>query len=81
MISESFCISDVSAAMTEMVREEEKRFGSLRRQVSDLTPAIGQLHKRIVSDHQLSREWSDVTRDIADISSSAGMINNAILPT
>ena len=49
-------LSDLTGPMTEMVREEEKRFQTLRRQVGELAPAIGQLHKRIVADHQLSRQ-------------------------
>ena len=48
-------LSDLTGPMTEMVREEDKRFQTLRRQVGELAPAIGQLHKRVVADHQLSR--------------------------
>ena len=42
----------------------------MQRQIGELAPAIGQLYKRIVTERQLGREWSDVTRDITDISSS-----------
>ena len=43
----------------------------MQRQVGELAPAIGQLHKRIVTERQLTREWSEVTREIVNISSSA----------
>ena len=42
----------------------------MQRQVGELAPAIGQLYKRIVTERQLGREWSEVTREIANISSS-----------
>ena len=64
-------LSDVTKPMADLVQDEDQRFRALQRQIGELSPAIGQLHKRNVTEHQLSREWNDVTRDIADISSSA----------
>ena len=52
------------------VTDEESQFRALQRQVGELAPAIGQLHKRIVTERQLGREWSEVTREITNISSS-----------
>ena len=52
------------------VTDEESQFRALQRQVGELAPAIGQLYKRIVTEKQLGREWSEVTREIANISSS-----------
>ena len=39
--------------------------------MGELAPAIGQLHKRIVVERQLTREWGEATREIVNISSSA----------
>ena len=43
----------------------------MQSKVSELTPAIGQLNKKFVTDKQLTREWQDLTRDIASIDTSA----------
>ena len=42
----------------------------MSRQIGELAPAIGQLHKRTITERQLSREWSEVTREISNISTS-----------
>jgi len=69
--ADSSDLSEITRGMGELVQEEERRFRALQRTISDLSPAIGQLHKRNVSEHQLNREWSDVTRDIPSVTSSA----------
>ena len=37
-------------------------------QLTDLSPAVHQLHKRYSSEGHLTKEWGEVTREMADIS-------------
>ena len=40
-------------------------------QLTDLGPAVHQLHKRYSSEGPLTKEWGEVTREMADISTAA----------
>jgi len=57
--------------LTEACTEEANRSEQLQTKVGELTPAIGQLNKKFVTDRQLTREWQDLTRDIASIDTAA----------
>jgi len=66
----SIDLSEWTRKLNTIVTDEESQFRALQRQVGELAPAIGQLYKRIVTEKQLGREWSEVTREIVNISSS-----------
>jgi TANK-binding kinase 1 len=69
---------DADASLTELCRqleeiqaEEAEGFLRLQGQLTDLGPAVNQLHKRYSSEGHLIKEWGEVTRDLADISTAA----------
>ena len=51
----------------EISTEEAEGFLKLQSQLTDLGPAVHQLHKRYSSDGHLTKEWGEVTREMADI--------------
>merc|ERR1719221_2171463 len=70
--------SDTNTSMAELWRqideiqvEEVEGFGRLQNQLTDLAPAVHQLHKRYASDGHLHKEWLESTREMADISSAS----------
>jgi TANK-binding kinase 1 len=56
-----------------VVSEDAMRFEKCRRQLDELAPAIAQLHRRYVREHQLSREWKDATRELPSSISPAAI--------
>ena len=54
----------------EISTEEAEGFLKLQSQLTDLGPAVHQLHKRYSSDGHLTKEWGEVTREMADISTA-----------
>ena len=57
--------------LNEACTEEVTRSEQLQTKVGELTPAIGQLNRKFVTDRQLTREWQDLTRDIASVDTAA----------
>lgn len=63
--------SEWTKRLVDLLTDEESTFAVLKKRISELSPAIGQLNKRFVIERQLTREWQDVTRDIPGIESAA----------
>ncbi len=61
----SSILSDWRRQAETLVGEERVRFSTFQRQLSDLSPAIEQLHQRCVREHHLQRHWRDATREQA----------------
>lgn len=57
--------------LSEVCQDEANRIEELNTKFAELAPAIGQLNKKFVQDRQLTREWQDLTRDIASIDTSS----------
>merc|ERR1712072_708452 len=57
--------------LSDLCQEEASCLEGVQKKISELAPAIGQLNKRFVHDRQLHREWQDLTRDLANIDTSA----------
>merc|ERR1712106_1239062 len=57
--------------LNDAANEEASQAEQLQTKVGELTPAIGQLNKKFVTDRQLTREWQDLTRDIASVDTAA----------
>jgi len=77
--------SDTNTSMAELWRqideiqvEEVEGFGRLQNQLTDLAPAVHQLHKRYASDGHLHKEWLESTREMTDISSAAIRANTYV---
>jgi len=55
----------------DILTEESEGFTRLNSQLSDLTPAVAQLHRRYKVEGHLSREWGEMTREIKKIDTAA----------
>jgi len=64
-------LAELCRQVDEIQTEEAEGFLKLQGQLTDLGPAVHQLHKRYSSDGHLTKEWGEVTRDMADISTAA----------
>jgi len=62
---------ELSRQVDEIQTEELEGFSRLQNQLTDLSPAVHQLHKRYANEGHLSKEWSEVTREVADISTAS----------
>ena len=71
--SETAVTSWRQRAEDEVLSSDRKRVAAFRRQLDELSPAIAQLHKRCVTEHHLTREWAEATRD----TTVTGTANNA----
>ena len=67
----SSALSPWKKQVDDLVKDDANRFKGLKRQLDDLFVPINHLNKRYVTEHQLSREWNEVTREISNISPCA----------
>jgi len=61
-------LAELCRQIEEISTEEAEGFLKLQGQLTDLSPAVHQLHKRYSSEGHLTKEWGEVTREMADIS-------------
>merc|ERR1711963_90941 len=61
-------LAELCHQVEEISTEEAEGFLKLQSQLTDLGPAVHQLHKRYSSEGHLTKEWGEVTREMADIS-------------
>jgi len=64
-------LAELCRQVDEIQSEESESFSRLQNQLTDLAPAVHQLHKRYANEGHLSKEWSEVTREMTDISTAA----------
>jgi len=64
-------LAELCRQVDEIHTEENEGFSRLQNQLTDLAPAVHQLHKRYANEGHLSKEWSEVTREMTDISTAA----------
>jgi len=71
-------LADLSRQVDEICQDESDSFSRLQIQLTDLAPAVAQLYKRYGIERHLTKEWSEVTREIADISTAAARGNTYV---